>query len=50
MYGFREKVTKVHLSPDEPEKFYQMLVTRMVAIMINERDCQKEQSRLFVFY
>ncbi len=29
MYGFKKKVTKVHLSPDEPEKFYEMLVMRM---------------------
>lgn len=29
MYGFKKKVTKVHLSPDEPERFYEMLVTRM---------------------
>lgn len=29
MYGFKKKVTKVHLSPDEPEKFYQMLVKKI---------------------
>lgn len=29
MYGFKKKVTRVHLSPDEPEKFFQMLVTKI---------------------
>ncbi len=29
MYGFKKSVTKIHLSPDEPEKFYQMLVKKI---------------------
>lgn len=29
MYGFKRKITKIHLSPDEPEKFYQMLVKKI---------------------
>ncbi|WP_121660990.1 hypothetical protein [Metabacillus litoralis] len=29
MYGFKRKVKKVHLSPDEPERFYQTLISKI---------------------
>ncbi|WP_255301643.1 hypothetical protein [Bacillus sp. AFS040349] len=31
MYGFKRKVKKVHLSPDEPERFYQALMSKIEA-------------------
>ncbi|MFX3623233.1 MAG: hypothetical protein ACE3JP_04090 [Ectobacillus sp.] len=29
MYGFTKKVTKAHLRPDDPQRFYEAVMARM---------------------